>query len=394
MIKKKNGNIYWCHPHFLNWLGGSKYIFEIATRLSKKYDITIVADVFSKESRKKFRSAGIKTRTLSGFSTNNYFYWILLPLFLLADWKKLRKIVTADDILVTSMFPMNVLAFLLKTKHIQICFEPYAFFYDSNFISGFPETQKILIGIANFFYSWLDRKATKKANFVLTLSNFNKEWIRKIYGVKAGVIYEGVDIKFFRSSSRASVSKKYRNTKIIFHSTDFTKIKGTEYLFKAMPYVKRRIGNVKLLITSTLENKKERKILENFAGKNGFLENVEFLGFLDYKLLPVYLTLADVVVQPSFGQSMNLTIKEAMSCGTAVITCLEGKEQFEDGTSGYLLNPRQSALLSDRIVQLLKDDELSKKMGIKGRKIIENKFFWNAVYRKINRVLKGVVNQQ
>jgi glycosyltransferase involved in cell wall biosynthesis len=180
---------------------------------------------------------------------------------------------------------------------------------------------------------------------------------------------------------------------VIFHSTDFTKIKGTEFLFRAMPIVKKNVPNVKLLISTTLTNKRVKQTLLNYAKINGFADNIEFLGFLDYKLMPIYLSLADVVVQPSIGQSMNLTIKESMSCGTPVVTSLEGSEQFKDSTAGYLVDPEKTSELGDKIVRLLKNKDLGEKMGVKGRNIIRSKFSWGAVYRKIDGVIKETANQ-
>jgi len=379
-IKKK---IYWLHPHYLNWMGGHKYIYEIVKRLSNKYSVLVVADIFSKESENKFKDLGLHTITLSSISTNKFVYWVFLPFYIVKDVLYLKKHVHSNDILITSMFPMNVVATLLGAKHIQLCYEPFAFFYDENFVSGFPKLQKVAIKISKFFYSWMDIISTRKSLKVLTISEFNKNWIEKVYKKKSIVVYEGVDTNFFRHTINKTLNKKYEGFEIIFHSTDFTRIKGTEFLVKSMTYIKKEIPNVKLLISTTLVNLEQQNKYLSFAANNGFLENIEFLGFLDYKTIPDYLTLARVVVQPSIGQSMNLTIKEAMACGTPVVTSLEGREQFLDNTAGYLVDPMKTGELADRIIKILKDRRLAKKMGINGAKIIKEKFSWEAVSSKI-----------
>ncbi len=383
-MSQKQKKIFWLHPHFLNWMGGHKYIFEITKRLSKKYDVIIVSDVFSEDSKNKFCGINVHIITLGKISTNSIFYWIFLPYFMLRDVYIMRKYINSKDILITSMFPMNVIAMILGNRHLQLCYEPFAFFHDNNFISGFPFVQRVFIKTAKILYSWLDIFATRRANKVLTLSEFNKKWIRKIYKINSTPVYEGVDTSTFKMKIDRRLKNRYKNFRIIFHSTDFTKIKGTDYLFKAMPSILNKVKNAKLLISSTLQNKREIKRLTCFAETFGFKNNIEFLGLLPHKTLPYYLSLANVVVQPSVGQSMNLTIKEAMSCSTPVITSLEGKEQFDNETAGYLINPRFTTKLSKGIITILLNKKLSKLMGKKGLEIIKKKFSWRSVFDRIS----------
>lgn len=381
---RKKQTVYWCHSHFLNWLGGSTYILEVAKRLNKRYNITIVADKFSSDSENKFKSAGIKTLSLSGFSTNNYLYWLFLPCFLVLDWFRLRKIVKAGDVVITSMFPMNVVALLLSSnRHVQLCYEPYALFYDRNYINGFTLFNRLPMNVARILYSWLDIMATRDADTVLTLSSFNRKWIRKIYDRDSIIVYEGVDTNFFRRTSNKDLENKYSKYKVLFHSTDFTKIKGTGYLLRALPLIQKAVPNIKLLVTSTIQNKAEKERLLKFVTENNLGDSVKFLDFIPFDQLPTYLSLAKVVVQPSVGQSMSLTVKEAMSCATPVITSVEGGEQYADGEAGYLIDPKDSRKLADGVVKLLKNDKIAKNMGINGTEIVKKKFSWDVVCEKI-----------
>ena len=151
MILKIKTKIYWLHPHFLNWMGGHKYIYEIARRLSKKYDVTVVADVFSEESKNKFKQVGLDTVSLSGISTNRILYWFFLPIYVIKNVLILKKRISSNDILITSMFPMNVVASILRAKHIQLCYEPFAFFMMTILYQVFPEFKKCLYQYLNFF---------------------------------------------------------------------------------------------------------------------------------------------------------------------------------------------------------------------------------------------------
>jgi glycosyltransferase involved in cell wall biosynthesis len=49
-------------------------------------------------------------------------------------------------------------------------------------------------------------------------------------------------------------------------------------------------------------------------------------------------------------------------------------EIVEDGVSGYLIGRRQPAEAADRILRLLDDRELRRKMGASGRRAVEARF--------------------
>jgi len=56
-------------------------------------------------------------------------------------------------------------------------------------------------------------------------------------------------------------------------------------------------------------------------------------------------------------------------------TCFGGtQEVVEDGETGYIENPLDSAGFSDKIIRLLLDQDLNKKMGSNGRERIKDKF--------------------
>jgi glycosyltransferase involved in cell wall biosynthesis len=384
--------IYWCHSHFLHWLGSSKYIFEVVKVLSKKYKVTIVASVLSPQAVSNFTSIGIRTVSLNDKSTNSILYWLNLKRNINRESEKLRKIVSPNDLIISSMFPMNCIAERLSNMHIQCCWEPYALFYDNNYIEGFSWLQKIFIFFVSFFYRNLDLTSTRKAAKIITLSEFTKVWIGKIYKRKDALIsYEGVDTKFFKKSKNANLENKYRGKKIIFHSTDFTAVKGTKYLIDTFPKVLKVFPNTKLLISSTIDNPHEKRKYMYVAKNFGFDKNIEFLGSVDYKLLPAYYSLAGVVVQPSIKQNMSLPVKEAMSCETPIVTLKEGYEQTPDGWAGLLVDSRNSEEIAEAIIKIIGNEKLSIKMGKIGRKIILRKFSWDRVAKVFDEAICSTV---
>jgi glycosyltransferase involved in cell wall biosynthesis len=387
--------LYWLHPHFYNWMGGHQYILEVAQRLQTeyKYKIVILTAGLSSKAQQKFKSHNIETHTLLGLSTFSPFYWIFLPFFLILEVAllKWKFRVPQNAVIISSMFPATFLARMITKRNLILCYEPFAFFYDQNFLTGFSLPVRGFFKLMNFIYGPLDKYALFQAKAVITLSKYNQKWIRKCYGLAtAAVAYEGVNTHFFKPTRGKKIRTKYKAHKVIFHSTDYTKIKGTEYLINALPLVKKEVPNVRLVISETLPNSPNKKKIIDLIKKLKLSKAVEFSGFIDYELLPEYFSVAKVVVQPSIQQSMNMTVKEAMACGTAIITSPEGDEQTAHGEAGYLVDPLNTPLLAKHIVKCLKTDRMVSMMGKRGLSIIRKKFSWEAVTQVFANKLKAI----
>ena len=279
------------------------------------------------------------------------------------------------------MFPMNVVAHFLGIKHFQNCYEPFAFFYDKDFVSQFNLTKKIFIKILAFLYSPLDIWATKQAKMVLTLNNVTKKKIKKNYSVDSIKTQAGVNSTLFKPYISQKIKNKYKNNQIAIHSSDYSPVKRTDLVIKAFAQIAKKLPKAKLLITTTIEDKEREKLLKKITQKLEIDSQVEFLGFLPIKEVPQYYTLANVMIQGAFSESsgttsMSLPVKEAMCCETPAIRPDMGGEDVEDGKTGFLADPRDTEELSKKMFILIKNKKLSKQMGKKARLFIKNKYTW------------------
>jgi trehalose synthase len=83
---------------------------------------------------------------------------------------------------------------------------------------------------------------------------------------------------------------------------------------------------------------------------------------------------AAVVMQKSLREGFGLTVTEAMWKGAAVIggDCGGIREQIEDGVSGFRVSTVEQA--AERMVQLLKDADLRRRMGSAARESVRRNF--------------------
>lgn len=389
MKKKNKKNVIWLHSHFHYWMGGTKFIHHVAKIMNDSKlvnHLEVVVEGGNEDLISKFRDSGIKTTSLNQLSSNSALYWVFLPVFILIDVIKLKKIINSfakeDQVtIISSMFPMNVVAMFLGKRHVQNCYEPFAFFYDSEFIKSFSLPKRSFILILKFLYSWLDKLATKKADSTLTLNNVTKKLMKEVYGVNSVKTQAGVDSKWFKPYVSRRFQQKFKGKKVVIHSTDYSPVKGTDKVIRAFSKCNKTVKNSLLLITTTIEDKKREDSYRQLANELGVEKKVIFLGFVPYDHLPQYYSLATVMVQGSTSSrsgttSMSLPVKEAMCCETPAIRPDIGGEDVVDGKSGYLIDPSDTDKLSQRITKLLKDNKLAKAMGKKARKDIASKYTW------------------
>ena len=110
-------------------------------------------------------------------------------------------------------------------------------------------------------------------------------------------------------------------------------------------------------------------------------DNVVFTGIrLD---MPEVLSAMDVLVLPSYREGMPLVVLEAMAMAKPVVaTRIRGcREVVVDGETGLLVPPRDVTALADAIVRLLSDKELARRMGVAGRKRVEQRFDRNKIIK-------------
>lgn len=116
---------------------------------------------------------------------------------------------------------------------------------------------------------------------------------------------------------------------------------------------------------------REMARLQDMSRSLGLERLVSFLGRRRQELLPYYYAAADVVVIPSYYESFGLVALEAMSCGTPVIASRVGGLSFTvaEGISGYQVPGGDDAALADRILRVLGDDDLRRRLGSQAEQI-------------------------
>jgi len=151
------------------------------------------------------------------------------------------------------------------------------------------------------------------------------------------------------------------------------KEKGQDVLIGAMPTVILSFPNACLLIVG---DGPDREQLQKMADDLGLQNHILWTGQKEPESVMSYLAIMDVAVVPSRFEGFGLTAAEAMAAGLPVVaTDVDGlSEVVEDEKTGYLVPPVDSALLAQRIIDLLLDPVKARRMGQAGKESVRQHF--------------------
>jgi len=187
---------------------------------------------------------------------------------------------------------------------------------------------------------------------------------------KVSVIPPGVDLSRFRpmSQSQSREFLGYGEEKNILFVGRLEPLKGLDVLFRAVAALEN-LGNVTLNVVGGDENSKEKSRLQSLASRMKLTQTVRFIGSVSQEDLPLHYNAADVCVLPSHYESFGLAALEAAACGRPVVASEVGglPSIVRNGSTGFLVEPKHSDSMAERLCELLGDDMLRSRMGSAAR---------------------------
>ncbi|MPQ44411.1 glycosyltransferase [Clostridium tarantellae] len=190
---------------------------------------------------------------------------------------------------------------------------------------------------------------------------------------------------------KAELKEKHKlpkNKKIVLAVGRFIYLKGFDILIESLRNIKEEY--YLLIIGGGEEKDRYYKLIKKYN-----LKNIELKEFIDPTVLKEYYMLADLFVHPTRKDIWGLVINEAMSYGLPVITtdkCVAGLELIEDCSNGFIVPANNIKKLSDRIGQILNNEELRKNMCINNLKKVKKYTIENMANIHIDYFNKLIIN--
>lgn len=121
--------------------------------------------------------------------------------------------------------------------------------------------------------------------------------------------------------------------------------------------------------------------------------SVEFLGEVDHDRIADVLRSSTVLVLPSFIEGLPTVCLEALACGVPVVASATGgtSEVVIQGETGFLCPAERPAAFAERVLVILRDPSLRRRMGHAGRALVEREHSWSRVAELTERLYDRLV---
>jgi phosphatidyl-myo-inositol dimannoside synthase len=166
--------------------------------------------------------------------------------------------------------------------------------------------------------------------------------------------------------------------------------KGFDTVIKALPAVRAAHPAARYAIAGVGES---RASLERLVAELGLGDAVRFLGFVPDAELPSLYNVADVFALISrrhdlLVEGFGIAAVEASASGVAVVAAREGgmADAVRDGETGLLVDPYDPQDVAAALMKLLDDDALRRRLGLAGRRAVEEFYNWDRVVRDLEDI--------
>lgn len=190
---------------------------------------------------------------------------------------------------------------------------------------------------------------------------------------------KGLDLSAFDVTQKQAYAKEIRekygipeDAPIVGFVGRLGKEKGCNELFRAFQEIKKTVPNAKLLFVGPIEKEEsiDPELLEYFWKCDDIIKTDRVTH------VEKYTSAMDVFVLPSYREGFGMSVVEASAMEVpVVVTEYPGPSSaMLDGVTGYAVPVQDDKKLCQRILTLLQDEPLRKKMGAAGRKFAEEAF--------------------
>ena len=251
-----------------------------------------------------------------------------------------------------------------------------------------------------FPFNYALRKIGSSTDSLTYLGEFTQRAISRSLSKAAAQrmvkIAPGIDVDHFSPQDSTQLRKelKLENKRVIVSVGRLVHRKGQDHLIQAMPEILKSVPDAHLLMVGQgpyLSHLK--KLVENLD----LIDQVSFIGRIQYAQLPQYICAGDVFAMPSrsrfFGlevEGLGIVYLEASACGLPVIAGSSGgaPDAVIDGVTGIVVDGENNQEIAVAAIKLLQDLAGSKAMGLAGREWIIENWRWEIWSERFNKLLQ------
>jgi len=243
--------------------------------------------------------------------------------------------------------------------------------------------------LAAWFQGYVQRKALSKADAVISVAQYGLDaYAPWIHGPTA-LVGVPVDDVF------AEVPPLTPSTGVVFAGA-INRRKNLGALVRAMPAVVRRHPNAVLHACGAVLDRRYKADLDAFVDAEGIGQAVRFHGVVDRHTLASLLGQSVALVLPSYQETAPGVICQAMAAGRPTVASPVGgvPEMIEDGVTGFLVDPDDSETLADRLIRLMDEPGMARRIGSAARETARERYDRHKVADRILQICSSLVTHR
>ena len=241
------------------------------------------------------------------------------------------------------------------------------------------------------FVRKMEKESYPKLDLVIANTPFMKTWAEEMGAKNVIVIPQGVDTNIMKNLPKdKELQKKYNindNDKVVMYLGSILSHSGLDVIFNNMGKILEDIPEFRLLVVG---DGPDLERLKQQSKQLGIYEKIIFTGFVPYKEVPRFCSLADLCINPfrmdgkyAFNDKLTpVKFFDFLSCGKPVLaTPLQGTLYDFPKESNTIIYESLD-LFTGKMIELLKNDSLDE-IGQRGREFVGKNFTWDSVTRKM-----------
>jgi glycosyltransferase involved in cell wall biosynthesis len=288
-------------------------------------------------------------------------------------------------------FELDLAAFVSRLRNKPLIVSAHGTL--ANYLGIKNISQRLII--LHKIHNLLLRTSLKQAKIVTALSDLEVIQYRQLFGVAESKIIKvpnGVDVSMFLKLPSEGVFKEKYNVeddkKIILYVGRINEIKGIGFLIKSFSYLvnEAKCDKAVLVIAGSDDGYlREAKLLAHLLKVE---DKVIFTGFLsEYDKVCAYVDSKVVVHPESFNVILIAPLEAAVSGKPIILSSgnylskIAKKEGF-----GFSVQFNDVVGLARLFLKVLKENDLEKVMGKKGRKFVLDNLNWTSIIRQYEEI--------
>lgn len=244
---------------------------------------------------------------------------------------------------------------------------------------------------------WWLRHTLNRSDLVVSVSEFTRQRVldrHKTPPEKVVALPNGVDVKkFYPGADVRELRERFNlgNGKIILTLARVIERKGHDRVIRALPRVLQAVPDAKYLICGPWE-KNYLAQLQELISRLHLQQKVIFTGYMPpaelnriYNLCDVYIMPSRELVETGDTEGFGITYLEANACEKPVIGGRSGGvgDAIVDGETGFLVDGDDVDGIAEKLILLLQDEALARRLGKAGRQRVEKRYTWEVIAREL-----------